>query len=266
MSASDTLPLRQALHHPQLWATQLAYLSTRLIPGQEHLEGRTYVRQRPDGALRVDLAPDGQALQLRVSGGRVHADDHRRLARLFALDEDWTAAEAALAPCPILGPRLARQPGLRPLGCWDPFELCLRTVLGQQVTVAAANTLMARLHERAGAFTPEAILAADLSAMGMPGKRVDTLRGLARAVAEGRLDLEAPWSVLDEGLQQLPGFGPWTRSYLAIRLGREPDAFPASDVGLIRAAGVDSPKALLTRAEAWRPWRSLAAIYLWVLA
>lgn len=261
MSTPKLLPLDE----PLPWATQLAYLSTRLIPGQEQLEGATYVRQLPRGTLRASLAPDGQALQLQVSTGPVTADHHQRLARLFALNEDWRAAQAALAACPILGPRLARQPGLRPLGCWDPFELCLRTVLGQQVTVAAANTLMGRLRERAGAFTPEAILAADLNAMGMPGKRVETLRGLARAVAEERLDLAAPWPAIDAGLQTLPGFGPWTRSYLAIRLGREPDAFPASDIGLIRAAGMGSPKALLARAEAWRPWRSLAAIYLWVL-
>ncbi|MDP9142913.1 MAG: DNA-3-methyladenine glycosylase 2 family protein, partial [Pseudomonadota bacterium] len=154
-------------------------------------------------------------------------------------------------------------PGLRPLGCWDPFELCVRTVLGQQVTVAAANTLMARFVERCEHIAPEQILAADLSNMGMPGRRVETVRALAGAVLDGRLQLDAEWSAIDGALRGVAGFGPWTRHYLAIRLGREPDAFPESDVGLIRAAGAESPKALLQMAEAWRPYRSLAAIYLW---
>ena len=155
---------------------------------------------------------------------------------------------------------------MRPLGTWSPFELCVRTVLGQQVTVAAAATLMRRWMERCGEMRPQAVLAANLDNIGMPAKRVDTIRVLARAVIERRVDLSAPWSQLDAQLQDLPGFGPWTRAYLAIRLGREPDALPASDLGLIRAAQVESPKALLQLAEAWRPYRSYAATYLWAVA
>jgi DNA-3-methyladenine glycosylase II len=109
-------------------------------------------------------------------------------------------------------------------------------------------------------------LSADLDKIGMPAKRVETIRALARAVLEHEVDLEAPWSQLDSQLQRVPGFGPWTRAYLAIRLGREPDALPASDLGLIRAAHVDSAKALLQLAESWRPYRSYAATYLWAVA
>ena len=157
---------------------------------------------------------------------------------------------------------------MRPPGAWSPFELCVRTVIGQQVSVAAARTLFARLAERCGAqfhgLTPEALLAADLSAIGMPGRRVGSLLALAHAIAEENLQLEGrPWAETDAALRELPGFGPWTRAYLAIRLGREPDAFPESDLGLMRAAGADSPAALLRLAERWRPYRAHAAIHLW---
>ena len=108
------------------------------------------------------------------------------------------------------------------------------------------------------------MLAADLSQMGMPGRRVETLRVLARAVQDG-LRLDAPWAEVEAGLTGLPGFGPWTRGYLAIRLGRQPDAFPHTDLGLVRAAGAENPAALLVQAEAWRPYRSLAATLLWAM-
>ena len=139
---------------------------------------------------------------------------------------------------------------MRPLGAWSPFELCVRTILGQQVTVAAAGTLMRRLVERCGTVTPECVADANFDSIGMPGKRVETIRSFARAVADGRVDFERPWPEVEAALKALPGFGPWTRAYLAIRLGRDPDAFPETDLGLIRAAQVDSPAQLLALAEA----------------
>jgi 3-methyladenine DNA glycosylase/8-oxoguanine DNA glycosylase len=99
--------------------------------------------------------------------------------------------------------------------------------------------------------------------MGMPGKRVASIQGLARAIIEERIRLSDPWPALDAALATLGGFGPWTRSYLGIRLGRDPDAFAQSDLGLIRAAGASSPAELLRMAEAWRPYRAHAATYLW---
>ena len=171
-----------------------------------------------------------------------------------------------LETSPLFKERVRRVPGMRPLGAWSPFELCVRTVLGQQVTVVAAATLMRRWMERCGEMLPHAVLSADLAKIGMPAKRVDTIRALAQAILEHEVDLEAPWPQLDSQLQRVPGFGPWTRAYLAIRLGREPDALPASDLGLIRAAQVDSPKALSQLAQGWRPYRSYAATYLWAVA
>jgi 3-methyladenine DNA glycosylase/8-oxoguanine DNA glycosylase len=155
---------------------------------------------------------------------------------------------------------------MRPLGAWSPFELCVRTILGQQVTVAAAGTLMRRLVERCGTVTPECVADADFAAIGMPGKRVDTIRSFARAVGDGRVDFARPWADIEAALQGLPGFGPWTRAYLAIRLGRDPDAFPETDLGLIRAAQVSSPVQLLALADGWRPYRAYAATYLWAVS
>jgi 3-methyladenine DNA glycosylase/8-oxoguanine DNA glycosylase len=125
---------------------------------------------------------------------------------------------------------------------------------------------MRRLVERCGELSPECVVAANLENMGMPGKRASALQTFAQAVADGRVDFSQPWTSVDAALQTLPGFGPWTRAYLAIRLGRDPDAFPASDIGLIRAANVETPAQLLKLAESWRPMRAYAAIYLWAVA
>ncbi len=251
------------LDSPLPWSLLLSYLAPRLIPGFEQVDANSYTRRVGDGTVCASLAPGADRLRVGIDAPISVVEACDRLRHLFALDEDHAAAIRHLRRSAVLKPRIVRTPGLRPLGCWDAFELCVRTVLGQQVTVAAANTLMARFVERCGHIAPAQILAADLSNMGMPGRRVETVRALASAVLDGRLQLDAEWSAIDAALRGVPGFGPWTRHYLAIRLGREPDAFPESDVGLIRAAGAESPKALLRMAEAWRPYRSLAAIYLW---
>jgi 3-methyladenine DNA glycosylase/8-oxoguanine DNA glycosylase len=188
-----------------------------------------------------------------------------RVARLLDVDHDARAVRDHLQPSPMLRARLERVPGMRPPGAWSPFELCVRTILGQQVTVAAAGTLMRRLVDRCGSITPECLAAANLDSMGMPGKRVDALRSFAAAALQG-LDFDRPWSDVEAALKTLPGFGPWTRAYLGIRLGRDPDAFPETDIGLIRAAQVDTPGALLALAQAWRPYRAYAATYLWSVA
>lgn len=259
MNPIHELPLRR----PLPWAVLLGYLQPRLIADAERITDGRYERRHGTDWIAVGARADGRALQIAAPASACRDELRTRVGALFATDEDPQPAAQQLASCPLLTPRIARLPGLRPLGSWDAFELCLRTVVGQQVTVAAAGTLMRRLRERCGELTPQSVLAANLSAMGMPGKRIETLRGLALAVCEQHVSLTADWDEIDESLQRLPGFGPWTRSYLAIRLGRQPDAFPHSDIGLIRAAGVSTPRELLRRAEAWRPYRALAATYLW---
>ncbi len=147
-------------------------------------------------------------------------------ARLFDVEHDHDLIHEHLHRSKPLKQRLANLPGMRPLGAWSPFELCIRTILGQQVTVAAAGTLMRRLVERCGSITPECVVAADVSNMGMPGKRAAALQSFAQAIVDGRVDFSQPWAQVDTALQTLPGFGPWTRAYLAIRLGRDRDVFP----------------------------------------
>ncbi len=178
-------------------------------------------------------------------------------------------------------------PGLRVPGAWDPFELAVRTILGQQVSVKGATTLAGRI---AGSFgekligevsdgsrerapdvifpTPAVLAEADLSSIGLTRARAHAIRGLARAVQTGDLVMDASIepAQLEEMLTRLPGIGSWTAQYIAMRALGEPDAFPATDLALLRAAGngrAITPRALLEQAETWRPWRAYAAMHLW---
>jgi AraC family transcriptional regulator of adaptative response / DNA-3-methyladenine glycosylase II len=209
-----------------------------------------------------------------------------RLRRQFDLAADPLSIAAHLGTDPLLAPLLKLRPGLRVPGAWDGFELAIRAVLGQQITVSAAIRLAGRLVAAYGqplaepegnlthVFpTPEALAAADLAALGMPRSRASTLnRVAAAALANPRLfgahcDLEEAI----ERLRSIRGVGEWTAQYIALRQLREPDAFPAADVGLMRAL-VDAqgqrptPPELLARAEPWRPWRAYAAQHLWASA
>jgi 3-methyladenine DNA glycosylase/8-oxoguanine DNA glycosylase len=251
---------------PFPWQVLLDYYSHRLTPGFESVEGGCY--RRIEGKRTITVEYQAKPSRLIVtSNARVGAEETlAAAARLFDIDHDHEVVREPLHRSKPLRQRLLNLPGMRPLGAWSPFELCLRTILGQQVTVAAAGTLMRRLVERCGSVTPECVVAANLDNMGMPGKRVAALRSFAQAMVDGRVDFARPWMQVEAALQTLPGFGPWTRAYLAIRLGRDRDAFPASDIGLIRAANVESPAQLLKLAEAWRPLRAYAAIYLWAVS
>ncbi len=255
-----------AVSTPFPWRHLLDYFAHRLIPQFERIEGDSYVRQV--GARTIAVTYDAPNSQLQVtSNGRVKADQVlTNVARLLDVTHDAERIHKHLRRSPVLKRRIASVPGMRPIGAWSPFELCVRTILGQQVTVAAAGTLMRRLVERCGSVTPQCVADANFVSFGMPGKRVETIRSFARAAAEGRVDFERPWAEVEAALKQLPGFGPWTRAYLAIRLGRDPDAFPETDLGLIRAAKVESPAQLLVLADAWRPYRAYAATYLWAVS
>jgi 3-methyladenine DNA glycosylase/8-oxoguanine DNA glycosylase len=251
---------------PFPWRTLVEYFSLRLIPQLERVEPGRFIRRVGKREIVVTFDAPGRRLIVTADGRVKSAEIVARVSQLFAVDHDARILPKAFQSDVALAPRIAAVPGMRPLGTWSPFELSARTVIGQQVTVAAAGTLMRRLVERCGEITPSCVLAADLSNMGMPGRRVETIRHLARAVLEERVDFDLPWKSVDAALKLLPGFGPWTRAYLAIRLGRDPDAFPESDLGLIRAAGAASPAELLKRSEAWRPWRAYAATYLWAVS
>jgi AraC family transcriptional regulator of adaptative response / DNA-3-methyladenine glycosylase II len=206
----------------------------------------------------------------------------RRCRALLDLDADPGPVAAVLGADPALRPVLARHPGVRVPGVVDGFESAVRTVLGQQVTLAAARTLTARitaawgtpLHPADGSLshgfpTADALAEADLGTIGMPGARRRALAELARGVARGRLDL-GPAGDPGEArrrLLEIPGIGPWTASYVALRAFGDRDAFPAGDLGLRRAArllGLPSDAAgLAAHARRWRPWRAYAAHLLW---
>jgi len=248
---------------PFPWQQLLHYLSFRLVPEFESVENNHYQRVYRDGLVRVTYDEPRGLLQIKSDLPEDQFDDLVvRVSRIFRPQLCTKIIYQQLLPHL---PALAKTMGFRPLGCWDPFELCLRTIIGQQVTVAAANTIMRRLVERCGQLTPEAVITADLTNMGMPGARVAALITLATAIVDDDLDLSMRWPELRSALLKLRGVGPWTCGYLAIRLGMDDDAFPETDVGLIRAAKAESAQALLAGAEQWRPYRAYAAVGLWAI-
>jgi AraC family transcriptional regulator of adaptative response / DNA-3-methyladenine glycosylase II len=166
----------------------------------------------------------------------------------------------------MLAELVARQPGVRVPGAFDGFEVAVRAVLGQQVSVAGATTLAGRLIAAFGGFpSPAALADSNLQGVGLTRARAAALRALARAVAEGAVRLEP--GADSAALLELPGIGPWTAAYIAMRAFRDPDAIPLSDLGLRRALerlGADTrPGVLAARAEGWRPYRAYAAMHLW---
>ncbi len=287
MSAQVFLSFRR----PFDWHGLLAYLSARALPGVEEVDGATWRRVvRTHGGpacLEVQSAPRGARLELHAAGAwdaATLADWTQRARHLFDLDLDPARLRVGLGSDDVIGPLLAGQPGLRVPGAWDGFELAVRAVLGQQVSVRGATTLAGRVvracgealpaHVARGGLThlfptPRALARADLSAVGLTGARQRTLRALGAAVDGGlRLTPDAERATTLAGLQALPGIGPWTAQYVALRALREADAFPDGDLGLRRALSAGgrpvSSARLRDTAERWRPWRGYAAMALWL--
>jgi AraC family transcriptional regulator of adaptative response / DNA-3-methyladenine glycosylase II len=273
---TDRIVLRLPYRPPLAWDELLAYLSTRAVPGVESVDDRSYRRTLDIGGapIVVELEHAAPAVMLTVAAPSAESLGTivERARRAFDLDADPAQVALVLGADPILGPLVERRPGLRVPGAWDGFELAVRAVLGQQVSVRGATTLAGRLVARFGTPLaasvdglthvfprPEALVDADVAAIGIPGARAETIRHLARAASTGavRLDATAPFEETRAALVALPGIGPWTAEYVALRVLRDPDAYPAGDLGL-RNAG-----ATLARAEAWRPWRGYAAVHLW---
>jgi AraC family transcriptional regulator of adaptative response / DNA-3-methyladenine glycosylase II len=281
------ISLRLCYRPPFDWGRVLAYLGGRAIPGVEEVGEDSYRRTwrlgESTGTLEISHQPDRRALSVRIDGvGPLPVRQIvARVRRLFDLDADPAAITAALGGDPIVGPRLARAAGVRVPGAFDPFELAVRAILGQQVSVKGATTLAGRVVQRCGTPlvvgrmglthlfpTPGELARADLSGLGLTGGRAQALKSLAAACATGACELK-PGTSLEDSVAQLvtlPGIGEWTAHYVALRALGEPDAFPASDLGLRKAAGggvVITPQALGRMAEAWRPWRGYAALLLW---
>lgn len=273
---------------PYDWPAVLDFLRTRAIAGVESVNADTYRRtigfDGLQGIVMVQAAKNN-ALRATIRFPKLSALPGiiARLRRLFDLTADPEAIAAHLHKDSILAPLVAARPGLRVPGAWDGFELAVRAILGQQITVSAAARLAGKLVARYGeplhhpepglthVFPQPNVLAdADLAKLGMPGNRGRALSAIAAAVVADPHVFTASRE-LDEAIMQLhalPGIGEWTAQYIAMRQLREPDAFPAADIGLMRAmadsAGVrPTPSELLARAEQWRPWRAYAAQHLW---
>ncbi|MGC4050456.1 MAG: hypothetical protein QM757_13850 [Paludibaculum sp.] len=233
---------------PFPWATMLDYLAVRCTPCMEAVTDGVYRRH-------------GQATVSLVDGGLAVEGDPSPVARLFDIHCPVDEVKRVLGRDPRLKARLKRLPGVRVPGCWSPFELAVRAILGQQVSVRGAHTLMRRLNERCPGFTPVEVAECDLRSIGLTNSRTDTIR----ALAESAIDFRQEWPSVAAQLLSIRGIGPWTVSYLGMRVGRDPDSFPQSDLGLLHAYGTKDPRELLRAAERWRPFRAYAAMLLWMV-
>jgi AraC family transcriptional regulator of adaptative response / DNA-3-methyladenine glycosylase II len=277
------LPARGALD----WDAMVAYFAARAIPGVERVSGGVYRRTIVVGANPgvLELVPGSQDhLVLRAHLPHweelIHVVDRAR--RIANLDFELGEPTRQLAEDPTVGPLVRARPGLRPPGTWDPFETGVRAIIGQQLTIAAANTIAGRLVSRLGTPvaglrslglthtfpSPDAVATGDLSRLGLTHARADAVRSFARAVADDviRLDRSVSLGRLTTSITAIAGLGPWTAHYVALRLG-EPDAWPATDLGLRQALAGTGRKPATSRAdpaERWRPWRALAAAHLWM--
>ncbi|MEH6418732.1 DNA-3-methyladenine glycosylase 2 family protein [Pseudomonas sp. CGJS7] len=290
----DSLVLRLGYRPPYDFAAMLDFLRGRALPGVELVDEHSYSRVigpiESPGWLRVSAWPADKresqhALKLELHGPAPARllEIINRLRRMFDLDADPNAIASALSVDPRLQALFVKRPGLRLPSGWDGFEISVRAILGQQVSVAAARTLAARTAQRFGQPlpkpfgpglehlfpTPEALADADLVEIGLTRARAETVRTVARALLEGRVDFRAE-RTLDDFVARwvaLPGIGPWTAHYIAMRALGHPDAFPADDLVLQKAVPEDgvrmSAKALNARAEAWRPWRAYGVIQVW---
>ena len=299
LAPSGALTLRLGYRPPLDFPLLLAFLAKRAIPGIERVNADSYERvvgtADAPAWIRVSAIATRPELQLDIDGAdpRAIPDIVRRVRRMFDLDANLQAVHAAFADDPLLERAIALHPGLRVPCGWDGFELAVRAVLGQQISVAGATTLARRLVDTWGtqraatgpmqaatphpgldrAFpSPERLRDAALESIGLPRTRAATLRALSAAVAEGRLSFEAG-QTLDAFVERataLPGIGAWTAQYIAMRALALPDAFPAGDLvlqqrlappGLARLG----ERATEARSQAWRPWRAYAVLHLWHL-
>lgn len=287
-TAASGVTLRLRYRPPFDWTTMLDHFRARAIPGVEHVDEASYTRtlfeQGMPGTVRVTHSPRERSLVVAIRCSAVHALPHivNRVRRSFDLGADSVGIATVLARDPVLEPLVAARPGLRVPGGWDGFEVAVRAVLGQQVSLDAGRALGGKLTASVGRAAllaprltrlfpmPDELFRADLSKLGMPAGRRVALSELARAAIEQR-GLFEPLGSLDETVGRLTsirGIGEWTAHVIALRAAREPDAFPAGDRGLLRGFGAvvgkePAPDALLRRAERWRPWRGYAAQYLW---
>jgi AraC family transcriptional regulator of adaptative response / DNA-3-methyladenine glycosylase II len=281
-----SITVRLAARRPFAGAAVLSFLAPRAVAGVETIDGGTYVRSlalpHGNGVLALTPAADAVTGTFRLDDLRDLTAAVARTRRLFDLDADPVAVDAALRRDPVLRPLVRRRPGLRVPGHPDGFELLVRAIVGQQVSVAGARTILGRLVAKFGKpldapdgtvthLFPDAATMATVAPdeLPMPRARAAALRGVAAAVADGAVTVDpgADREALRADLLALPGVGPWTVEYVMMRAVGDPDAFLASDLGVRRALearGLDGrAKSATARAAAWSPWRAYANAHLW---
>ena len=287
-TAVGAIELQLPWRPPYDFNALLAFYARRAIRGVEFVDAgsyrRTLVIDGEPGWIEVSAIEDELALRLRVHDVRPARLGTlvARVRRMFDVDANPAAIMQAFRRDKLLRPLVRRWPGQRLPGAWDAYELAVRAVLGQQISVAAAHTLASRIVERFGIPhessavaglgalfpTPDLLADAPLESTGLTRARAATIRGLSRACADGSLDLSSFQSLEEfvKRLSELPGIGAWTAQYIAMRAQSRPDAFPAGDLVLRKLAGdgvAITERAMESIAEAWRPWRAYAVMLLW---
>jgi AraC family transcriptional regulator of adaptative response / DNA-3-methyladenine glycosylase II len=285
-AAPGTLDLRLPFRQPLCPDNLFGHLAATAVPGIEEWRDGWYRRtlRLPHGAGVVALAPRADHIACRLNLGDLRdlAVAISRCRAMLDLDADPAAIDEQLGADPYLAAPVAKDPGRRVPRTVDPEELAVRTVLGQQISIAAARTHAARLvlahgekiDDPHGGLTrlfpdPATLAALDPATLALPRARRTTLTALVAALASGTVDLSpaVAWDDARRALSALPGLGPWTVEIIAMRALGDPDAFPLGDLGVVRAAanlGLPStPRALAAVSEAWRPWRAYAVQHLW---
>lgn len=283
-NVSPDLKISLGYRAPCDWDRLMAFFATRVIPGVEQVAEGIYTRSVSLGEARgiLTLRPHPEINQVEA-GLRLDGQAHltgavRRIRDMLDLDAGSVEISRHLSRDPMLAPVMEKSPGLRLPGGWDVFELSVRAVVGQQISVKGARTMLGRLAEAYGEPvasenhgisrhfpTPDTLAGEDLTSIGLTRARAATLSALAAAFADDADFIHAamPNGSAVRRLQDIRGIGPWTAQYVAMRGLRQPDAFPAADLGLLKASGFEKPRELEAHAEQWRPWRAYAAIALW---
>ena len=272
------------------WDCMLSFIAPRVIPGVEAIQDNHYQRSfrinDSRGWFKVTDCPNRNSLHLKIyleKGSKPTELIARRVRSMFDLDTDMGPILQKFRKDPLLSPAISAYSGIRLPGTWDPFEFTVRAILGQQISVKAATTLAGRVaslcgSECAGDYpeglvtffpTPEEICRTDLSGLGITSKRQSTIQGLASKIVDEKISLSAEHGLTPfvDSICELPGIGPWTAHYVAMRALKIADAFPDSDLGVRKALQVNGKMPTkvqaIERAEAWRPWRAYATLFLW---
>ena len=278
---------RLGFRPPYNWEAILAFLAPRATPGIEVVEAGAYRRSfslnGKDGWFEVMLDERNSALAVCVQFGDPCSLFFilERIRAMFDLNADPSEIARCLGSDPLLASRARAASGLRVPGCWSGFELATRAIVGQQISVKAATALAGRLVAKFGRAlstpnaglsqlfpTAQALADTDLTLAGLTKTRAETISALARALRDGKISFDG---VVDseaflKKLCEIRGIGVWTAQYIAMRALGDPDAFPSGDISLLRASSLKNPRELEQHAEAWRPWRAYAAMYLWCAA